>query len=364
MTTPGERRIFRIFLQSATALVIFGASIGAAIVSAEDVIDRKGNAPPLRGDVIEVSRTEVILKTRVNKREYRIPANEIERVRWDAEKPPLNQFRNDERIGQFDKAIRGYEAALKDAPLSADNMRADLEFMIARAMAEKAHGEEERVDEAAGRLEKFLAAHSNSFRYFEALKFLARLYMAKPDLAKASATTKQLSEAPWTDFRMEADLLQSRVELARGDPSAALKTLDRVIETDPRTPTEISRRYEALLTKASCLEKQGKFQEAAEVLTRIFEEASESDSRTLAKTCLRLGDCYQAAGRTKEAILAYLRVDVLFAKEKKSHAEALYRLSRLFAQDGKPDKAADAAARLQQSYPRSPWTAKLTATPK
>src|SRR5262249_4143396 len=127
---------------------------------------------------------------------------------------------------------------------------------------------------------------------------------------------------------------------------------------------ELSRRYEALLTKASCLQKQGKFPEATAVLTKVLDEAAEDDVKTLAETCVRLGDCYQADGKTKAAILAYLRVDILFPKAKSQHAEALYHLSRLFAQDGKPDKAADAAARLQQLFPRSPWTAKLTVAPK
>ena len=118
------------------------------------------------------------------------------------------------------------------------------------------------------------------------------------------------------------------------------------------------------MTKAECLQKQAKFDEATKVFANILEEASDDDKKTLAETCVRLGDCYQAAGRTKEAILAYLRVDLLFPKEKNQHAEALYHLSRLFAKDGKPDKAAEAQAKLQESYPRSPWTAKSSVAPK
>ena len=99
-------------------------------------------------------------------------------------------------------------------------------------------------------------------------------------------------------------------------------------------------------------------------LTGILDEAAEDDTKTLAETCVSLGDCYQAAGRTKEAILAYLRVDLLFPKEKAYHAESLYYLSRLFAQEGKYDKSSDAAARLQQAYPQSPWTARLSVANK
>jgi tetratricopeptide (TPR) repeat protein len=175
---------------------------------------------------------------------------------------------------------------------------------------------------------------------------------------------KLLSEAPWNDSKMEADILQAQVALAHGHVEEALAPLDNVLRVKPASPAEWSRRYEALLTKATCLQKQGKFQDAIDVLSSILDEAAEEDIKTLAETCVRLGDCYQAAGRTKEAILAYLRVDILFPKEKTHHAESLYYLSRLFAQDGKFDKAADAQARLQQAYPHSPWTAKLAVAPK
>jgi tetratricopeptide (TPR) repeat protein len=349
-------------LTAKIALAVLVSAIAVARLNAEDLIDRKGNNPQLRGDVTDISRTEVVLKGRNNQREYRIPANEIERVRWQGENPQLTQVRIEERNGQFDKAIAAYEAAMKDSP--SDNLTTDLQFLIARATASKALANEENYDDAIKHLEKFRAAHSRSFHYFESLKLLARLYMAKRDVEQANATMKLLSEAPWNDFKMDADNLQARVALANGHVDAALAALDKVISVKPASPAEWSRRYEALLTKAACLQKQGKFQEAIDVLTNILDEAADDDTKTLAETCVRLGDCYQAAGRTKEAILAYLRVDILFPKEKTHHAESLYYLSRLFAQDGKFDKAADAQARLQQSYPRSSWTAKLTVAPK
>ncbi len=328
---------------------------------AEDQVERRGGAP-VRGDVTEINRTEIVLKARGNQRDYHIPANEIERVHWQGERPQLLQIRIEERNGQFDKAIAGYEAALKDS--TSPNLTTDLEFLIARATASRALADEENYDEAIKRLEKFRTVHSDSFRYFEALKLLARLYMAKPDVEKANATMKLLLEAPWTDFKMDADILQAQVALADGKVDAALGPIENVLRVKASSQGELSRRYEALLLKATCLQKQSKFPEAIEVLAGVLDQAAEDDTKTLAETCVRLGDCYQAAGRTKEAILSYLRVDILFPKEKTQHAEALYYLSRLFAQDGKPDKSADAQARLQQAYPRSPWTAKLSVGPK
>jgi tetratricopeptide (TPR) repeat protein len=333
------------------------------LARAEDAITRRGTNTPVLGTVTSISRTEVVLTARTNKKEYRIAANDIERIRWDSESPKLSQIRIEERNGQFDKAIEGYQTALKDA--ANENLRVDLEFHIAHATAAKALKDEDQYDESIDRLEKFRAAHSTNFRYYEVLRLLAQLYMAKGDIEKGNAALQAMADAPWTDFKMETDILKAKVALAHDDVGGALQALDGVISVAPATPAERSRRYEALVTKASCLQKQQKYQQATDVLSGILEEASDDDTKTLADACVRLGDCYQAGGRTKEAILAYLRVDILFPKEKKQHAESLYYLSRLFAQDGKPDKAADAAARLQEHYPKSPWTARLTsAAPK
>jgi tetratricopeptide (TPR) repeat protein len=337
-------------------------ALATGLAYAEDAIDRKGTTTALRGDVTAISRTEVVLTGRTNKKEYRIPVPEIDRIRWDGEKPQVSQVRIEERNGLLDKAIEGYQAALKDADSA--NLRTDLEFLIARATATKALGDAEAYDGPIKKLEDFRTKHPTHFRYFETLKLLTRLYMAKNDVEKVNATIKLMSEAPWNDFKMDTEITQARVSLAHDDVAAALAALERVISVKASTPAELSRRYEALLAKASCLEKQGKFTEAASVLRNILDEAAEEDIKTLAEASVRLGDCFQAGGRLKEAIIAYLRVDILFPKDKAHHAEALYQLSQLFAKDGKPDKAADAATRLQQTYPRSPWTAKLTVAPK
>jgi tetratricopeptide (TPR) repeat protein len=349
-----------------TRVLLFATSCAALLTitspCAADAVYRRGSTSALSGDITSISRTEVVLTGRMNKKEYRIPANEIDRIRWESENPQVSQNRIEERNGQFDKAIAGYQAALKDA--TNDNLRTDLEFQIARATATKALKDEDKYDDAIELLEKFRTAHSTNFRYYEALRLLAQLYMTKGDIDKGNSTLQTMADAPWTDFKMETDILKAKVALAHDDVAGALKALDGVISVKPASAAETSRRYEALLTKASCLQKQTKYQQATDVLAGILDEASDEDTKTLAETCIRLGDCYQAGGRTKEAILAYLRVDILFPKEKKQHAEALYYLSRLFAQDGKPDKASEAAARLQEHYPRSPWTARLTAPAK
>ena len=101
-----------------------------------------------------------------------MPANEIERVRWQGEPAQLTQVRVEERNGQYDKAIAGYEAAIKDS--SNENLTTDLEFLIARAAAHKAlrrGGDYDAGDQAARKIPQ---GPFQSFRYFESLMISAQ----------------------------------------------------------------------------------------------------------------------------------------------------------------------------------------------
>ncbi len=167
-----RRQIIRIDLRSlarlfAAGLLCLCLSAGARL-SADDAVYRRGSTTPLHGDITSVTRTEVVLTGRTNKKEYRIPANEVERIRWEAESPQVSQIRIEERNGQYDKAITGYDAALKLA--TNENLRADLEYHIARATAAKALKDEDQYDSAIGLLEKFRTSHSASFRYYDAMR--------------------------------------------------------------------------------------------------------------------------------------------------------------------------------------------------
>jgi hypothetical protein len=64
------------------------------------------------------------------------------------------------------------------------------------------------------------------------------------------------------------------------------------------------------------------------------------------------------AGRTKEALLAFLHVDVLYFTTPEAHAEALANLAELWEEVQKPERAVKARQVLQERYGSSPWAKK------
>jgi hypothetical protein len=185
--------------------------------------------------------------------------------------------------------------------------------------------------------------------------------MQKPDPASAKAVFAELGQAPWNDMKMLAQIYEGRLLLQDNNVDGALAAFNAVASgtAADASPAELARKREAMLGQASCLVKKQQFAQAAQVLDEVIQQTPPDDTRLQAEAFLRQGDALQAQGKAKEAVLAYLHVDVLFAAEKELHAEALYHLARLWGTVDHPERAAEARAKLESSYAGSPWTKKL-----
>ena len=114
----------------------------------------------------------------------------------------------------------------------------------------------------------------------------------------------------------------------------------------------------ASLGKASALAGAGKTDEAVKLIDEIIAKADPENQELHARAYDELGNCYRAAGKKKDAIIAFLHVDLLYSRFPEQHAEALANLAALFAEDGKAERAAAARATLKEKYPTSNWAAK------
>ena len=364
----------------AVCVVLFAMSVGVVdSTRALDRVYRKGFDTPFQGTVGIISKTEVAIKPSSRSQPERIvPVNEISVIRWDKEPTNLNLRRNDERNGKLKEALAGYEKALKASRATQRNLQDDLGFLIARVTAKMALLDPSKIDDALKKLEAFRTSHPNHFRYYEALEYLVRLHIAKKDYAQLDTIVPEMNTAPWNDYKMMAQNYQARAQLLKGDVDAALNSYNAVIARPANSPSELSRRSEAMLGKASCLHQNNQSAEAVKLLEEAVDRLPEEETALLAEAYLRMGDILRAEAdrlhkqgdstgqllKSKEATLAYLHLDVLqnLSREKSLHAEALYHLSQLWKTIRHPDRAADAAARLKSDYPNSEWAKKLSAS--
>ena len=346
------RNFARLLLTSAVALAPLAPAWSA------DIVFRKSNSARVGNQLKSQSPTELVMAG-LGGKEEKVPANDVLRVEWDGEPAILKPARSAEAAGQLQKALADYQKALGEVGSTQTNLKSDLEFLIARVTAKLAKADPGKVDEAIQKLEAYKKAHANSFRYYDTLMLLGETYMAKGDFVNAEPAFKQLEQAPWDDYKMAAKIAEGRLLLKKDNIAEAQSLFQTVAGQPTKTDAEKARQYEARLGMATCYQRQNQFEKAAGELDQIIKQAPASDAKTMAEAYLRKGDNLLAAGQKKDALLAYLHVDVLFSSEKDLHAEALYHLASLWTEVAQPGRAADARAKLSADYPNSEWAKKL-----
>jgi tetratricopeptide (TPR) repeat protein len=342
----------------ALAAVLLGLTAQSA--SAVDVILRRSTSTKGQGEVTEISKTEVTVKPRTGE-PVKIPANDIIQIDWTGEPAQLKIIRASESGGRLQKALDDYTKLLGELKADPPGLKTDVEFAIVRTLAKMAEADPAKQDEAIKKLEEFRTKNGDSYRYYESLNILGQLYLAKKDTEKAKATFDLLGQAPFNDYKMAAKIANAKQSLQENNVAAARAGFEAVAQMKADNPAEVSKVQEAKLGVAQCLQLQKDFDKAITLLNEVINDAPAEDAPVQAEAYLRQGDCLEAAGKPKDALLAYLHVDVLFPAEKVRHAEALYHLAKLWGVVQQPDRAADAADRLATEYPNSPWTQKVKA---
>lgn len=335
-----------------TSLVL----VVATAATADDQIFRLGSAKPLRGTIAKMTKDYVELKGRSGPAE-KVPADEIERIRFNAEAPQLNLARSSEQSGLLDRALENYTKLVGSLKGTA---KADTEFLIARTQCRMAIADPEKIEVALTAMQAALAKHANSFRYYECLLWLGRVQMAKGDYAAAKSRFEAMGASPMKSHKMTAQVAAGRVLLAENKPAEAQTNFDAVVAMKPSTDAEKASRYDAVLGKARCQQLQSSFDAALKSLDDIVNNTNpNTDAELHARAFLQKGDCYRDQQKPKQAVMAYLRVELIYFRDQGAVAEALFRLSELHSQVGHPERGAEAKAKLRKQFPNNEWTRKL-----
>ncbi|MCA9024568.1 MAG: tetratricopeptide repeat protein [Planctomycetaceae bacterium] len=340
--------------------IVFTVAVDRTAVGL-DTVTRRSTDKRAAGEITEVSKTEVTVKPKVGSATT-VPANDIERIEWDGEPGSLKLARSNVVSGQYELAIENFNKAKTEAPAGQELLQNDITYGICQATGKLALVDAEQQSAAIELLNKFLEEHAEHYRYYDALLLLGDVHLAREETLEANAAFNRVAAAPWPDYQMAANLALGRTALQQGDVAAARTAFESVSSMQAKSPAEEARKFEALLGLATVLQRENKYQEAADALNEIIHNSSVDDIRLQAEAYVRQGDCYAAiAGREKDAVMAYLHLDVIpsLSTENDLQAEALYHLAKLWPSLGHVDRADLAAGKLQSEYPNSLWTKKL-----
>lgn len=346
---------FHRFLRLAVVALAASSAILTVPAGAVDQIQTAKGA--LSGTIRDMNAREISLERTGGKVEQ-VPVNEIQYVRFDGEPAQMNLIRNAAQNARYEDALRDLDKiAAEAASISRAELQQDIEFYRAYVNAQLALAGKGEVLAAGRQLREFAQKYPNNYHFYQTSQVLGDLLAALGRHDDALAQYAKLAEAPWPDYKMRAAVARGQ-SLARQEKFAEAErefAAATEIANTSTGPLVDAQRAGASLGLAECQAKNGKIDEAVKLIEGVIAAADAEAAELHAVAYNTLGRSYLAAQRNKEALLAFLHVDVLYSSVPQAHAEALYHLTTLWQAVGKADRAAAAREKLQQMYANSPW---------
>lgn len=307
------------------------------------------------GSVQSMSTTEIVIGS--SGKEARVPVNEIASVSYSREPQGLKDARESYGAGRYDKVIADLREIKGEQLKLRDELPMEIDFYRAATHARRASlgNVEQKAAVDAGRdLLNFLQRHPNSYHFYEANEVLGDL-LASLKNPRAASYYDVIAAAPFPDYKIRAAVLKGRAAFLQGDHATAVKFFDSALQSGGTSkPVEIQLQF-AMIGKAACLVETGNVAEARKLLEEVIAKADDSNREIYARAYNVLGACHRKRNEPKDALLAYLHVDLLFNSHPDAHAEALHYLSVLWEQDKRPDRAKAALDTLKERYAASRW---------
>jgi tetratricopeptide (TPR) repeat protein len=331
--------------------------ISATAASALDQIKTTNKEKSvIRGHIITMTSQEVEIEVSGGLRD-KVPVNKIINIFFEDEPTQFAAVRDYMSKGDYPQAAATLEkTSSEDAKTK--NIGTEVEYLKALCAARLALGGNGDIAAAGGQMNAFIKTYPNSHHYYEANEILGNLGIAARSYDRAAGFFAELAKAPWPDYAMRANVGTGRALLAQGKTAEAAKAFDEVLSSGAAGDLAEDQRMAAQLGKARCLAAGQKTDQAIKMVEGIIAKADAENADLLAQAYNTLGAALRKAGKNKEAVLAYLHVDLLYPQLPDAHAEALANLAELFTEEHKADHAARMRNTLKENYPNSSWATK------
>jgi len=340
-------------LAALAALCLISSGMGRAA----DQIRIRSEATAIRGQIMEMAFDKVGIDRTGTGVVEQIAVNKIASISFDDEPTELGSARKNVADGRYEDAL----TSLGEIP-AVNTLRVvvqqDVQFYTAlcRAKIALAGSETISVTDAGKELYTFLMANKGNYHYLEANEVLGDMLVATGKYDQAETYYRVLQSAPWDDYKMRASVLLGRALLAQPEKATeAGRQFQMVLDSTIQGKEADAQRLAARLGKAAFLALTDQADQAVALVQQVIADASPENTSLHAQAYNTLGNAHRKAGRTKEALLAFLHVHVLFHGEAEAHAEALFNLAELWKAVNKQERAVAARQILKSRYGSSPW---------
>jgi tetratricopeptide (TPR) repeat protein len=334
------------------------AGVWLAVVSAGAALDSiKTKSGVVSGKIVSSSPLKVEIAQGANPEHKEIPVNQIDVIYYSEEPSSLKNAKNNILGGHYEEALNVL-SHLKTDLISRKELHEDIDFYTALSSAHLAIGGEGKIADAGRLMIAFTKNYPDSYHYFQACEIVGDLLVANRSFDQAEEYYAKVAKAPWPDYQMRAGVAIGRALLANGKNSQALAAFEKVLANPAEDSLAKAQILAANLGKAAVLVAMKKNDEAVALINSILTKADPEDAGNMARAYNILGNALRQQGKMKEAVLAFLHVDLLYPSPPDAHAEALYNLAKLWDDLHKTERAAHARQVLDQQYKNSPWAQK------
>ncbi len=305
------------------------------------------------GEVVKMTRFEVTIdKSAAGS--VPIAVNDIRSIVFAGEPAELTQSRVNAGNGAFAKAA-GLLAKIAADQVKRDFIKQDIEFYKAYCASRMALSGEGEITDAGKQLNTFVRTYPDNFHFLEASEMMGDLLMASGRFDFAEKQYAELAKAPWPVYKMRAAVNSGRSLQAQGKHAEAIQQFDAALRMADDAADGQNQKLSATLGKAISLAETGKGDDAVKIIQKVIQDADPQQKELHARAYNALGNCYEKSKKTKDALFAFLRVDVVYSNVPEAHAEALSHLVTLWKEVGNEEQSREARETLLQRHGNSKW---------
>jgi tetratricopeptide (TPR) repeat protein len=305
------------------------------------------------GEVTDATPTEITIAKGLGGNRT-VAVNEIKSIQFADEPGELSQARLNASNGAYANALTALNK-IDVSDVKRDLIKQDIEFYKAFCAAKLALGGNGEIADAGRQLNTFVRAYPKNFHYLAACEGMGDLLMAAEKYENAQKQYAELAKAPWPEYKMRAAVAAGRTLQAQGKHDDAIREFDAALAMATDSADSQNQKLSGTLGKAISLAETGNVDQAVDTIDKVILDADPEQKELHARAYNALGRCYEKGDKKKDALLAFLHVDIVYASVPDAHAEALAHLAPLWQAVGQEERAREARQTLKEKYSGSKW---------
>lgn len=301
----------------------------------------------IRGTITAESPREI--KIQVGGKSETIAVDDLADIDYAGTPPAFLEGEQREKAGDVAAALESYKRAAASAGLKPFVAQV-VKFRYASALAEAGIADPQKLNDSIAALQDFVKTYPNARHTARALELLLNLVRTGSDPSRIDSVLADMAKIPGNQGR--ANVMKAELLAERGQADQAMQLLETAKSQIPKN-SELERISKSVRVNVLVAKKD--YVEAEKQARSLIDAAAPNDFAALAPAYNALGDCLRAAGKPKDAMIAYLHTEILYDRVANEHARALAAITQLWRVLEKPDRAEQSLNKLASTYPRSPW---------